>query len=109
MNSYECIRIHSYELSNYTYVNANVMMVKDVLFMIFSIRTTVRKHIAFLLLWVLMNVSEFTHRNLFILVCTHPNSLPLHRGIWSDTHQTVHGKMSGSRLEIGFCGKFFSR
>jgi len=40
--------------------------------MIFAIRTSVRKHIAFLLLWVRTNVSEFIRTNSFVLLCAHP-------------------------------------
>jgi len=37
--------------------------------MIFAIRTSVLKHIAFLLLWVRKNASEFIRTNSFVLVC----------------------------------------
>ena len=66
------MQMHSYELSNYTCASANVVMVKDVLFMIFSICTSVRNHIAFLLLWVHTNACELIRTNSFVLVFVHP-------------------------------------
>ena len=45
-----------------------------VLFTIFFIRTSVRKHIAFLLLWFRTNTSKFIRINSFILLCAHPKA-----------------------------------
>jgi len=45
-----------------------------VLFTIFFIRTSVRKHIAFLLLWFRTNTSKFIRTNSFILLCVHPKA-----------------------------------
>ena len=45
------------------------MTVEDMFFkMIFSICTSVLKHIAFLLLWVRTNAQEFIRKNSFVLV-----------------------------------------
>ena len=63
------MQTHSYKLSNYTYVNAHVVTVKYVLFMIFSICTSVCNHIAFLLLWVHTSACELIRTNSFVPVC----------------------------------------
>jgi len=47
--------------------------------MIFAIRTSVSKHIAFLLLWVRTNASEFIRTNSFVLVCVHPYTGSCHQ------------------------------
>jgi len=42
--------------------------------MIYSVHSTVHKHIAFLLLWVRTNASEFIRTNSFVLVCANPQT-----------------------------------
>jgi len=51
---------------------ANKIIRTNAVRIIFSVRTSVHKHIVFLLLWVRTNASEFIRTNSVILVCVHP-------------------------------------
>ena len=69
-----CINsVHSYEwFYSPLHAVANKIIRTNAVRIIFSVRTSVHKHIVFLLLWVRTNASEFIRTNSVILVCVHP-------------------------------------
>ena len=62
-NSDAFIRMHSYEPSDYTYANGNIMTVKDIFCLQYFSFVLACVNTAFLLLWVCMNAPEFIRMN----------------------------------------------